>query len=228
MRPLIGQSQSGLSLGEVRRILKLFKFLQEATRPKSIRKNRELEKKACKEAEEEFVAELKKREQGLTFGPGRNIVPKRIKKSEDKKLRQSFDYNVKVRAEKKYRSLDVKYDAKIRTREEKIQLLIQKIDHTITPMSLEFKRCLEANKTLLIADWPELRKVMSWRDFTTQEMLEQIDRTIIALKILVRRLRREKIKSLSLIGAAKWVCREIIRAFWDSFLEWCSKGSNNK
>jgi hypothetical protein len=209
--------ENNLVVNDIKLLLKLFRALQKEIHAKPLKKNKDLEKKAHKEAEEEFVAELKKWQKGFTFRPGKSrATPNKTSKSEQKSLQEQFDKNIDARAEKKYRTIDKQYDDKLRRREDLIQLLIQKIDFAITPLSVEFKKCPEANRTLLIADWPELRKVISWRDFATQEMQEQINRTVIALKMLKRKLWRNRIKALSPIGAAKWIIKEAIKAFWDS------------
>jgi len=213
-------SQNELVVRDVKCLLKLFGALRKAVRTKPLRKNKELEEIAHKRATEELIAELKKREAGFTFPPGR-FTQHRKSEAEQKIAQEQGNHVLEARAENKYHSMDKKYDAKLRERDKKIQLLIQKIDHTITPIGNELRQYAETDKTLLVADWPELRRKISVRDFITPEMQEQVDRIIIALEILMRRLRRVRTKSL--IGAVKWFYEVTIKTLLDLVLDWISK-----
>jgi len=123
-----------------------------------------------------------------------------------------------------YRSSDKKCDEKLKIQEKRIKSLIEKIDHTITPLKQEFLKRPEASETLLSANWAELRKVISSQEFVSQEMQEQINRTITALKTLKRMLWREKIRSL--INEVKWSYEVTLKAILISVLDWLSKSRN--
>jgi len=57
-------------------------------------------------------------------------------------------------------------------------------------------------------------------------MQEQINRTIIALKTLIRKTKRKGIKSL--INGVKWLYETTVKAIVVSILEWYSKDRVNK
>ena len=214
--------ENNLVVRDIKSLLKLFQALKKAISVKSLRKNKDLHEKAHKEAAEELIAELKKRQAGFTLPPGRNTTT--THKTSQKMT--SDNPILEAKAEKKYRSMDTRYDAKLKKQEEWTQLLLQKIDHTITPLRVELLRCPEANRTLLIEDWPELRKMISPQEFTIPEMQEQINRTIIALKTLIRKTKRKGIKSL--INGVKWLYETTVKAIVVSILEWYSKDRVNK
>jgi glucan phosphorylase len=212
MHPL----ESNLVVTDIKSLLKLFLALKKTISAKSLRKNKDLEEKARGEAAEELKAELKKRKAGFTLPPRRlNIPMHKTSKTEQKMA--SDNPILEAKAEKKYRSVDKRYDAKLKKREEWTKLLLQKIDHTITPLRFEFSRCPEANKTLLVEDWPKLRKEISWRDFATPEMQEEVNRSIISLKTIIRKLRRIKVKIL--MDAIKWIYTVTIKAIIDSIIK---------
>jgi hypothetical protein len=219
------QTQNNFVVRDIKPLLKLFRALQKATQKKLLKKNKDLEEKAYKEAEKEFTATLKKWQTGFTLPPGHtNIFPHKTSEAEQKNTQDRCNRAIEVKAEKIYRSLDKKYDAELMDRDKTLQLLIKKIDYTITPLSIELRKCPEVNNTLLIDDWSEIREKFSVQDFMTSEMQEEVSRSTIALETLMRRLRQRRIKSL--INTGKWFYEVTVKVIWVSVLGWLSKSRN--
>ena len=204
MQPL----ENNLSVKDIKTLLKLFNALNKAIKEKPLHKDKNLEDKSFKEAEEEIKTELIKRQAGFTLPPGRiNISINKVSKKAQKII--PINPIIEVKAENIYRTMDKKYDDMLKKREERIQLLLQNIDHVITPLRFYFLNCPEANKTLLIADWPNLRKGILLRDFSKPEMQAQVDRSITALKIIIRKVWWKKFNKIK--NEIKDFCISIIK-----------------
>jgi len=183
------QKKIELNVREVRTLLRYFRKLRVVAGKEPPTKKKSLWERTKEEAKEELIEELKLQERGITLRPnGPYRTARKPSLSEQKRQQDQINHITEGKAEKKYRILDSKYDSKLEGQEKKAQKLVEKIDYTITAYKVAFAKYPEADKTLLLIDWENLRNKFSIKDIMKFEEQGLFDRTIYVLEIITSRL----------------------------------------
>jgi hypothetical protein len=112
---------------------------------------------------------------------------------------QHMEHVIEGRAERRYIALDKAYAMALSKRDRKVYKLVQTVDHFVTPIQYKLSRLPEANHTLLVSKWQELRERFSVNEIMgfDQNGMELYDRTIQALEALRRSVRAERRRRLA-------------------------------
>lgn len=214
------QKKIELNVREVRTLLRHFRKLRAVAGKEPPTKKKSLWERTKEEAKEELIEELKLRERGITLRPnGPYRAARKPSPSEQKHRQDQFDHIIEGNAEKKYRELDSKYDSKLKRQEKKAQKWVDEIDFTITAYKVALAKYPEANKTLLLIDWEDLRNKFSIRDIMKFEEQGLFNRTIHVLEIITSRLNQPRWERI--IGKIGAFYKVTIVAFFEAILNYC-------
>jgi len=188
----MGAMVSKLTLKDVDALSKLFHSLQELSNFEKPTKNQALWKQCLKEAKEELVEQVKKRESQLTFRPGRNFPLRKTSEEKQKNLQKI----IIGKAEIGYRLKDSKYNQSLLQVEEEIAELVKAIDHTLYSIREPLLKFDRAHGTLLEANWRQIRDrftIDEIMQFHTQGLVERAIDALEAIKANVEHQQQIKL-----------------------------------
>ncbi len=174
-----------INLKDIDELLELFNRLQELSNPEKPSKNQNLWKQCIEKAEKELLKQLKERESQLTFRPGVNFPPSKIKKKEEENI-QKIIIGI---AEKEYCTMDPEYNQSLLQVEKECAELIKAIDHALYSIKEPLLRFDRAQGTLLEANWRKVRDYFSVNEimqFNAQGLVERATDALEAIRSRVK------------------------------------------
>jgi len=178
----------GINTKDIDILLDLFRQLEKLLNPKLPEKNKELWERCLKQAEKEFINELKDHEKLLSA----RTSPRKATKEEEKEFRKVLQHNITKMAERKYRQTDSKYDRSCLQIKEEIAKVLKEIDHFIYSIKGPLLKFDRAHGTLLVTDWQKIRDFLSIIDITQDNFRFYVQEAIDALEAIKAKIERQE------------------------------------
>ena len=216
---------SGVRPKDVKKLLSLFRQMEKLLRPNLPAKKRELWDQSLKQAKEELVQQLKKKESSLSPARGRIILPQKLGETKQKEIQQQFEKCVLEIAEQRYREKDEEYSEAVNTARKAVEQVVRKIDHTLYSIGKSLSEFDRAQGTLLQANWRQIRDIFSVDEIMQFQAHGLVERAIDALEAIKRKVKQQRPKVSQRISAWLWKLYEkTLKVIVDEFLErMCSK-----
>jgi hypothetical protein len=144
---------NGIRIEDIEELLGLFHRLEELLTPNLPVKNTQLWEQALQQAKEELDEQLRKRQAGFTFEPGRNLPSRKASKAESQKAQKGYEERIRQIAEGNYCKKDPAYAKAVEQAKSEALDILKRIDHLLLAVRGPLLQFPRAKTSLLAADW---------------------------------------------------------------------------
>jgi hypothetical protein len=180
-----------MTIEDINELLGLFRRLEGLLDPKLPAKNTQLWEQALQQAKEELGKQLKKRQAGFTFRPGRNLPPGETSDTKLQKDQRQVEERLRRIAEKKYCGKDPTYAKAVEQAKSETFDVLKRIDHLLLAVRRPLLQFPRAKTSLLAVDWKE--NIRGYYDFLEKDNFSyQLKEAIDVLESLKLQFERQQ------------------------------------